>query len=47
MEGELIINYIGEKIRCDDFINTLLMNGYALSIQLINEGKNLKILYCR
>lgn len=44
MEGELVIKYGGH---CDDLINILLNNGYSLSIGLINEGKDLKILYCK
>ncbi len=44
MEGQLILKY---ETYCEDFINILLKNGYTLSINLIDDNQNIKILYCK
>lgn len=44
MEGIIILEY---DSYCEDFINILLRNGYSLSIQLIDNNQNIKILYCK
>lgn len=41
MEGELLLKY---EPCCEDFINIMLRNGYALTMELKENGK-LKILY--
>lgn len=44
IDGMIILEY---GSCCEDFINILLRNGYNLSIKLINDNKNIKILYCK
>lgn len=44
IDGMIILKY---GSCCEDFINILLQNGYNLSIKLINNDKDIKILYCK
>lgn len=44
MEGTIILKY---SSCCEDFINILLQNGFSLSINLIDNNQNIKILYCK
>lgn len=44
MEGTIILKY---SSCCEDLINILLQNGYSLSMQLIDNNQNMKILYCK
>lgn len=43
-EGKIFLQF---STCCDDFINILLVNGYTLSIQLIDNNKYLQILYLK
>lgn len=44
MEGTIILEYDSYS---DDLINILLRNGYSLSMELIDNNQNIKILYCK
>lgn len=44
MEGTIILRY---DSYCEDLINILLRNGYSLSMELIGNNQNIKILYCK
>lgn len=44
MEGTVILKF---STCCDDFINILLQNGYSLTMSLIDNNQNIKILYCK
>lgn len=44
MEGTIILEYDSYS---EDLINILLQNGYSLSMELIDNNQNIKILYCK
>lgn len=44
MEGTIILEYDSYS---EDLTNILLRNGYSLSMELIDNNQNIKILYCK
>lgn len=44
MEGTIILEYDSYS---EDLINILLRNSYSLSMELIDNNQNIKILYCK